>query len=71
LVANLLSAATFRLPNEGLAGPPIIVSVSASIPMAVPEGWTAELSDERMAAEQLKAMKALGMKPGDVYELTK
>ena len=40
----------------------------ALILAAVPEGWTAALSDVRLTPEETAALK---MQPGDVRELTK
>jgi hypothetical protein len=38
---------------------------------AVPEGWTAELASGRLTRQQLDALEALDLKPGEVHELTK
>lgn len=38
---------------------------------AVPEGWTANLSARHLTPKQLEALRSLGLKPGEVRELTK
>jgi hypothetical protein len=39
--------------------------------MAVPEGWTAEILNDRLTASQLAALEKLNLGPGEVRELTK
>ncbi|UEM08316.1 hypothetical protein J4G43_026255 [Bradyrhizobium barranii subsp. barranii] len=38
---------------------------------AVPEGWTAEVLDIALTAEQQRRFQELKLDPGDVYRLTK
>jgi hypothetical protein len=38
---------------------------------AVPEGWTAELASGRLTRQQLDALEALNLEPGEVRELTR
>jgi hypothetical protein len=38
---------------------------------AIPEGWTAELSNGRLTREHLARLEKLKLKPGEVQELTK
>ncbi|MET4148651.1 hypothetical protein AB7Z32_23255 [Bradyrhizobium sp. 482_C4_N1_1] len=38
---------------------------------AVPEGWTAEVLDVALTAEQQRMLEELKLDPGDVYRLTK
>jgi len=38
---------------------------------AVPEGWTAEVVNDRLTTGQLNALGNLNLKPGDIRQLTK
>jgi hypothetical protein len=65
------------IPDNGLSKRQLWVALanpSQALPMvlsAVPEGWIADVVNDRLTYGQLDALENLKLKPGEVRQLTK